>query len=364
MKLFSLICDNGLGHYKRTIAVLDAIIKKYPGASITVACAAWQIERTRDWEVSERFWRNNVIHLPNIVSSVVGWKRDPKDYYDESLLTWHKKLKDNTALMNADIVLSDNLPQILHYRSDAILLGSFLWSDVLVSAFPEIDSIQKFAKEEQRLLSAYTPYMICLKDMAMEGILNQCKPVLMPWFCKKVGYEKSAHSAPYTIAILGGATKSFNERLSKLAVEMAAKDYRIYIPKEFDCYADSENLRIFDYQHKRFLELDAIICRPGIGTLTDAVKYSIPVLAAYENANIEMSHNAARIQNMKIGIDLGADTSIDTMIEKILDFLKTENLKKAKAYFVHLQDDGINESADWIIKHYRDLKEKQQKVYA
>ena len=51
--ILTLVCSNGLGHYRRCIEILSRIQQTKPEAEFLVCCEAWQIERMQDWALSE-----------------------------------------------------------------------------------------------------------------------------------------------------------------------------------------------------------------------------------------------------------------------------------------------------------------------
>ena len=63
-------------------------------------------------------------------------------------MAWYRGLPSLNAF---DLVISDNLVEILHIRSDAIISGHFLWSQIFKGLSPE------FVVSEANLLQQYQP---------------------------------------------------------------------------------------------------------------------------------------------------------------------------------------------------------------
>ena len=79
---------------------------------------------------------------------------------------WIKELPKD-VVTKVDMVISDNLPGVLELRKDAILMGSFLWSELLMKRANLYPRILKFVEHEIGLLEKFKPAMICQKEMAM-----------------------------------------------------------------------------------------------------------------------------------------------------------------------------------------------------
>lgn len=353
MKVFAIICHNGLGHYKRCIEILHALLQESPATSITVVCEHWQVERMQGWEVSASFWSNPSVRLlEGIAAPGVHWSLDGDTYGTGILTNWHKRLQGLSSLEEADLVLSDNLPQVLYYRPDAVLIGSFLWSDVLGAAYPENEYVQTFVKDEQQLLQQHRPYMICVDDMVMDNVSRQTRTVRMPWFCTRTKKVHNTRPEKPRIALLGGATSSCGQILLNLSLALAdTKQFEIFLPA-----VDRANHALvskFDYSEESFLQLDAIICRPGIGTLTDCVRYGIPPITVHEEGNLEMVNNSIKVEELGIGIKLGNELDTLVAFEGIKDFFELGRYREAKKHIENRPDGGVEETVKWILNNFK-----------
>jgi hypothetical protein len=351
MKIFSLICHNGLGHYKRSIAVLDALRSLHPGCEITVACEGWQIRQMGDWDRSVRFWKSGATHLDGLVAPGVRWDKNAAAFEDGSLLSWHSKLPGIKELMEADIVVSDNLPQVLHYRNDAVLLGSFLWADLLKAAYPDSTAVQAYAAEEQALLQRYRPPMLCVGDVAMPAVTTQTNAVPLPWFCQRER-RISNPGERCRIGLLSGATEGITDDLRLLAQCLSATDrFDVFLPGYLlDKMTPHSRLHRFDFADESFASLDLLVCRPGIGTLTDSVRFSLPVIGIYEANNAEMEHNGSRIAELGIGLNLGHRYTADEAATRIGDFYGSPELIAAVAALEQRPVGGIEAAAAWLLE--------------
>lgn len=313
----------------------------------------------QDWDVAVAFFKEEKVRvLPGLVFPGVYWDKNPENYQDRRLLQWHKRLENVKELYSADVVLSDNLTQVLHYRRDAVLLGSFLWSDILEDAYPNNPFIQAFVEEERALLTKHTPFMLCVRDIVMPGVTSQAKAVPLPWFCEGNTHirKRGESEERYKIALLGGATDSITNELEHLAVELShSKDIEIFLPKELWAKFGGENIKIFDHAASSFASLDLIVCRPGVGTLTDGVCYGVPIASIHEAGNIEMTHNGQMVEQLQIGINLGTPSALGESKDKIVNFLASAAYKQSKEKILTRPKDGVNASVNWLVNHLKQL---------
>ena len=85
----------------------------------------------------------------------------------------------------------------------------------------------------------------------------------------------------------------------------------------------NERVRLFSFTDNDFIKLNAIVCRPGIGILTDCIKYNIPPIAIDDNTNLEISNNALKVERQKIGISIKIEKNRNNLVvsSHILSFL-------------------------------------------
>jgi UDP-N-acetylglucosamine:LPS N-acetylglucosamine transferase len=99
--------------------------------------------------------------------------------------------------------------------------------------------------------------------------------------------------------------------------------------------------------------LTTIICRPGIGILTECVKYSIPVIAVYDNSNKEISHNAKKITALKIGSSIHINNNFvsDYYVQKIKNIINSRTILTKYTKEILKQDiNGAEKATNLILK--------------
>ena len=107
----------------------------------------------------------------------------------------------------------------------------------------------------------------------------------------------------------------------------------------------------FSYSESEFAGLSLVIARPGIGIITDCVRYNVPILALYEEGNLEMIHNAKRIDDLGIGmnvtkVQLSASFSMDDIL------LDDNKLNRFKSNLINQPVGGALAAAFYINKSF------------
>jgi hypothetical protein len=310
-RLCVVVCANGLGHFRRSIRVVDALHTQLDELEVEIYAEQWQVERARGWSVLARLQEESSVRFHcGAMHGSPQWDRGgwtARDYFG-----WVEAIGREEPVQNSDIVLSDNLVGVLRARPDAILMGSFLWHDVLRAEGPDGPRIAAF---EEKLLAEALPPMLCVGDMVMPEVERLTRAVRLPWFCE-AGAGRTSPSWPLRRVLLsGGATDSVSPGLHALAALLLQRsDLTLLMPERL-ISADllsSGRVEPFDFSAGAFGACDLVIGRPGIGLLTDCVGFGIPILALGDEENIEIRHNARRVEALGIGreIALGEPISV------------------------------------------------------
>jgi hypothetical protein len=221
----------------------------------------------------------------------VKWNRDAKDYDDGSLLAWHSRAR-SLDVLDADLVLSDNLAAVLGARPDAVLMGSFLWSDVLSRAYPTSSAVQAFVERDEGLLREHRPDMICLEAFAMPAVREQTNAIAVePIVRGPVDSNTLKRGPDGCLVFAAGGTRAADALLAPLH-QHAAVAASVVWRDEVDAIDNAA----------------VVIGRPGIGTVTECIEHGVPLLAVCEDNSPEMTHNAERVAALGLGATLGDPT--------------------------------------------------------
>jgi hypothetical protein len=320
--------------------VLSRLYERVSGLAISILCEESQIERASFWERSRSFWaRPGVTHISGVLPGV-RWPLS----LDGDLLRWVSALGDIEDVRRADLVLSDNLAGVLEHRPDAMLLGSFLWSDVLAAAYPDSSTAQAFVEHERALLAKHRPSMLCVGDIAMPGVLERTHAVALPWMCEHDRVTATPPSRP-RIMVIGGATGAADGMLARIVRALVAHGgWDVASPPHLGAPI------AFDFGPEELASATLVVCRPGVGTITDCVAQHVPMLLVRESeSNVELSFNAKRLGELGIGRDLGTqpeDRAVVIAVEETL-----ERLSPMRQRMATVQRNGLHSAVDELAKH-------------
>jgi hypothetical protein len=348
MRVAALICPNGLGHFRRVVRILSRLHQIVDDLSIDLLCEQWQLDRTAHGVETNALLAAGARTHCGVLTPGVTWSSDPNEYRDGRLLSWEEQLVECAPLRAADFVLSDNLAGTLSARSDAVMSGSFLWSDVLSSAYPDDPNVTAFAGHERELMTAHTPPMLCVDDLAMPGIAAFTERIGLPWMCDRVGVP-TKKSQP-RIAVLGGATGSDDALLrARIAALSGARDYALALPRNL--LAASPRATLFEHTPAEYASLSAVVCRPGVGTITDCVSTGVPLVCVYDPNNAELSHNARCIESLGIGKNVGRGSTedVERAVVELTDPAAASALEQS---FKSLRTGGAESAARWLADYW------------
>ncbi|MEO1714473.1 MAG: glycosyltransferase, partial [Bacteroidota bacterium] len=289
------------------------------------------------------------------LAPAVRWSLEPDFYTEERLYAWEKRLAAIPALQTADVLLCDNYVGALNLRSDAVLMGSYLWADIFLSAFPDHPTIQQFADRSYELLAKHQPPVICVEEIVMPGVRQRARAQGMPWF----GQAPKVHRAPDDrkgqIALLAGATSIAQRGTSQLlALLLQSTDLDIRIPDRLMESLNPEGLKRikpFGFTIADFANCDLVICRPGIGTVTDSIVANTPMLLFSEGNNLEMEHNTQVLENLEVASSIGSTFSPDRVVEEIHRLLETETYTKLHKALAQRPVNGYDRAVEWFNNH-------------
>lgn len=315
------VSPNGLGHFKRVTTWIPYLLDSLPQYQFHVACEEWQLSR-----VMSEPWMQRLKQSPRVTfhmgktKGAPKWYRNPEAYTDLDLLVWRNPIKRWSLFHQADFVVSDNMTELLKWRSDIILMGSFLWGEVLKDQYGGIAGVEAYAQEEAALLSKHQPSMLCVHEIAMPSVVQKTQNVGLPWFTTSKETALVTDQPKKQVVFLGGATPAISDELVAVAQRLAQEHpWDIYVPPHLR--SPNDGLHTFNFSSRAWSQLSVVVCRPGIGTLTDAIHYGVPLVAITEPENAEMRHNAARIQSLGMGeaVSLTDIEALGTAIKQLLE---------------------------------------------
>ena len=307
------VCPNGIGHAVRALRVLRALDLRYgPFGRSHVALSAPQLAAldadTRAWLAT----RDVRVHH-GVADPGVALPRQPDAFGDGRLEAWISRW-ESSDLARADLIVSDNLTGVLRARPDAVLMGSFLWSDVLepLTSDPHVAA---FVAEERRILAATTPPMLVTADVVHPGVVARTAVVPLPWFddrpaaAVRVGTDPRGHAG--AVAVLGGMTGAAGAPL-RVVLDALERSGREVI-------TDPAALT-----GPRRGHISTVVCRPGLGTVTACVVGSLPMLLVSEAGNPELEHSTEAL--VGLGLARALDDPKDVVAE--VTMMEAEDVRR------------------------------------
>jgi hypothetical protein len=289
------VCNNGLGHIKRVLHVA----KLLRGSSL------------RDLRIEVFVDVGKLRHFPALVASLSEGP-GPVGFHDVKSegAAYECELRSQYGnyLRESDYVWSDNLVFPLSSRPDTFLTGSFLWLEVR----PDEDE----SRREEETLRRVRPIMIANKYFSTPAVRNLTD-------CRGVGmYEYSPlripEDPPPGLLVSCGRSRTaralFEAGLARLneAVEKIPAGVDVFLEPEFaDRFPRRANIVPADFSERMFSRVSAAAVRPGMGTISDVLPRGGRIFAFHEDANFEVGHNAAVLEDLRIGEDCRtADTAV------------------------------------------------------
>lgn len=324
-----------------------------PDLRIDLVCEQWQLDLTRDWEKTSVLYRPETRLHTGLLAPAVRWSLDPSFYTEERLYDWEQRVASIPAIRQADLLLCDNYVGALAIRSDAILMGSYLWADIFLHAFPHHSEIQAFAERSYHLLDTHQPPVICVEEIVMPGVRKHAQPQGMPWFGQAAKVERDPQKRTGKIALLAGATSIAEAGTQKLLDHLLlATDLDLCIPDRLmDRLNPTGNPRIqaFGFSIQDFAQCDLVVCRPGIGTVTDSITANTPMLLFSEADNLEMEHNMQVLENLGVAQSIGNTFRAEQVADAIQHLLEARTYEALHQALRERPVNGYERAVEWLI---------------
>lgn len=282
-----IACSNGYGHIRRTAAIAAGLAAR--DVAVTWFAKGRAAESFLGWPGSRGAHRRiEIVDFDTQTSAAKLRSGAPE------ALQWHRRLPEMSGF---DLVLSDNLPEILEIRGDAILCGHFFWHDVL-DGLPEA-----YVARAQALIDRHRPVVIS-SDIFTMPVLERNTRLLRVGLFDLAG--KVASSTPRRNLLIacgrGGEIKDDMKRLVASLAEASAVPFdTVFVEPDLMVARPPRWMAPAALSPDMYAGLLAAICRPGIGTVTDCLIAGARVFALGEAWNREMVHNSSRIAELGLG---------------------------------------------------------------
>ena len=291
MKIGIYICSNGYGHFHRMLQVCTHL----PFHEIDIHCERYQYNRFKPTQDNLNFI-----------------------FYKESNIRWDRKRVgsiDTSGIDKYDRVITDNLVEVLKYRPDALLSGSFLWSDIWREKYGNND----FSDEQDKIFHDVKPRVVCNGDVVFGQLKKYINKVDIGWGCKDNSTEDFNLNRIVCITPSLNYTEKYTEKFLEIRNE----------------YQDDVDFSL-NINHT---DNSMFIIRPGLGMITTCVSHRIPIVALWdEDDSIEIQHLAHKVEELGIGISLNVND----------DFILSSDVTKYRESFKKLNLNGYLKFAGLI----------------
>jgi len=291
MKIGIYICSNGYGHFHRMLQVCTHL----PFHEIDIHCERYQYNRFKPTQDNLNFI-----------------------FYKESNIRWDRKRVgsiDTSGIDKYDRVITDNLVEVLKYRPDALLSGSFLWSDIWREKYGNND----FSDEQDKIFHDVKPRVVCNGDVVFGQLKKYKNKVDIGWGCKDNSTEDFNLNRIVCITPSLNYTEKYTEKFLEIRNE----------------YQDDVDFS-FNINHT---DNSMFVIRPGLGMITTCVSHRIPIVALWdEDDSIEIQHLAHKVEELGIGISLNVND----------DFILSSDVTKYRESFKKLNLNGYLKFAGLI----------------
>lgn len=350
-KITFVISSNGYGHSKRSVQLLNEIYAWNNEIKFSVVCKKEKID----------YIKNKINRINNSISFHTDlMENEPAWLTHSSLefsvyLKWVEKFRSHPEILESDLVLSDNYVAPLLGENKVIMMGSFLWADIIEDYHKQGKLISKF---ENETLKKYRPKMIVLESMYMTSLKEKVVPIETSWFCSRKPAQNKSTTGK--ILISAGGTEQLDDIFINIIDDLLTNsssnlfylDSKLYRKYKKLNQPNSKVIHEFDFTENGFHSIDAIVCRPGIGILTECVQYTIPPIVVYDNSNKEIINNAKRVSYHEFGFDvfIENDRLKSAQLEQIVKTINSkEQIKLFRENILKQKTNGHKEVAQKII---------------
>lgn len=330
------------------MAVTSCLIKRDESLEINIHITDEYLKLMADWPAFIDLNTTDRVKFDNLMNDFPLYDADYK-YSDTTEWLTNLRCKKRKILDdNNGIFVLDNNALILEIFPDSVLMGSFLWGEIFEDS--QSEELSKASISELNLLKRNMPPMLCVGKMAMNWVQSYTNAIKLPWFCTFSHNRIKNISVRNNLLVTGGGTGKLNSILFEYAVSLSNHGFKVFIDTKMNLCDKKEGigLPLFDFSDESFLSLRAIVCRPGIGILTDSVKYAVPTVSLRDESNKEMYHNAEIISNSNLGIAISPNDK--GAVGRMVNWLNSNELNECYKNLLTEECNGAEMAAEWLIK--------------
>ena len=327
-----IVCDHGLGHLRR--ACLVACELKTLGLSVTIYSPISNFQRLLRANPQFRDISCIPFHTNTSKQSIGGYQ-SPSAFLLSRL----------SCLPLADIVVSDNLPDVLYLRPDAVILAHFFWHDI----FKLRTFFNGYLFSCDHILTLHRPTIIGSGLFAMPYVKRQAGFKHVGLFTD-FNTEYARESYEKSLLITAGTTPMLRKTLLSVACFIIRSKpislFKLYLDPDIYTTGMPTWVVAADYTISMFSRISIAICRPGLGIVSELLARRIYILALHELDNAEMYYNSVVLEQVGAGQRIPYPFDFEYIIELVYQRLSDKTVLSSDC--ASLSFDGARETAHLI----------------
>ena len=153
------------------------------------------------------------------------------------------------------------------------------------------------------------------------------------------------------IAVLVGATPTLVSELPSLFESLLEKvDGPIWTSQSLIQQQEkriAKHLRAFGFSAEDYASCSVVVCRPGVGTITECLAQATPMITIHEPGNKEMEHNSRILEQLGVGINVGPELSCNRMQNAVVECLERSAEMQLRA--TTLDRNGFSQAVSYFL---------------
>ena len=339
-KVAVIACSNGLGHIRRLILIIVFMLKNDFKHEIDFYCSKEKLKILKDWDEASILINSSI----NICDFEYPQQQS---IYNERLIDKNWFDIDLPDLSSYDLVWTDNISQVLEFRDDAILSGSFFWHEVL-EKYEDNEKISRFVETQRGLVNEANPYMIGNEYFSTSEVKNLKNfiPVGLYKFSSEI-FDKSSNNILLSCGLGGEEEELAHDSINNIISENIKPPGKLFVEPKILPASYPSWIEPADFSMQMFNSCLAVCIRPGLGTVSDSLVSQNKIFCFSKPDSFEMNNNIDVLEEM--GMGERCDGPQDAYRRAIKYIGKKEDVRKQLLNCIHLRTDGVFATARFII---------------
>lgn len=345
MKILFIVCPNGFGHIKRSAEIAKELINIETHIKFKWFLSK-QCLRYLTSNCGDRLFNSSTFNTFNDNESISN-NNIFNSNFEKLYFYWVKGLQN---LINSDVydlVISDNVCAPLKYHNNVIMIGSFLWHDVIKASKLN----EKVLVFEKSLFRNKKPLIFSMKNFTMSEITKNGNNIEFPSISEKYITNKKNKKSNINILLSPGKSGELREDFKRIKnILLKNQLFNVYFDSYIDDNFENDNSHYFDYSDESFDLISLIICRPGIGIISDAIRHQLPLIINDKYDNTEIEFNSKVIEKLGIGKRLALlnENIVNNYLQKL--FSDRKELRNMIFNLNKMESGGSKKIASYILK--------------